>query len=70
MLEKEMRDLVAKFPNELLGEELNLIAKEVYIGNYRLDLLFRDRHGARLIVELQKGTLDRNHLYKILDYYD
>ena len=29
-----------------------------------------DRHGAKLIVEIQRGTLDRNHTYKILDYYD
>jgi hypothetical protein len=70
MLEREMRDLIAEFPKELLGEDLELIGKEITIGNYRLDLLFRDRHKARLIVEVQKGTLDRNHLYKILDYYD
>jgi hypothetical protein len=31
--------------------------------------LFEDRHGAKLIVELQYGTLDRPHTYKILDYY-
>ena len=34
-----------------------------------MDLLFEDRHGAKLIVEIQKGVLDRNHTYKILDYY-
>ena len=34
------------------------------------DLIFCDRTGAKLIVEIQKGTLDRAHTYKILDYYD
>jgi len=41
MLESEMRDLIADFPTELLGEDLELIGKEVTIGNYRLDLLFK-----------------------------
>jgi len=42
----------------------------VRFGRYIFDLLFEDRHGAKLIVEIQKGTLDRNHTYKVLDYYD
>lgn len=69
--EKMMEDAISGEPQKFLGEEgLRLVARQYSIGSYVFDLLFEDRHGARLIVELQKGTLDRNHTYKILDYYD
>ena len=69
--EKMMEDAVSREPEKYLGEKgLRLVARQYSIGSYKFDLLFEDRHGARLIVELQKGTLDRNHTYKILDYYD
>jgi hypothetical protein len=69
--EQDMEDAVANDPGRYLGEKgLKLTHRQYSIGNYRFDLLFEDRHGAKLIVELQKGTLDRNHFYKILDYYE
>jgi hypothetical protein len=69
--EKTMEDLIAADPEYYLREPgLELIGRQVTIGPYRFDLLFRDRTGARLIVEIQKGTLDRTHTYKILDYYE
>ncbi len=69
--EKEMEDQIASHPERFLGErQLSVVARQFRIGGYIFDLLFEDRHGGKLIVELQKGTLDRNHTYKILDYYD
>ncbi len=69
--EKDMEDAICKNPEKYLGEPgLKLIARQYRIGSYIFDLLFEDRHGAKVIVEIQKGTLDRNHTYKILDYYD
>jgi hypothetical protein len=69
--EKDMENAIAENPNSYLGEEgLELVARQYRIGGYIFDLLFKDRHGAKLIVEIQKGTLDRAHTYKILDYYD
>lgn len=69
--EKEMEDQIAQDPIRFLGESgLSLVARQLHIDRYIFDLLFQDRHGAKLIVEIQKGTLDRNHTYKILDYYD
>jgi RecB family endonuclease NucS len=68
--EKEMEDAICLNPEKYLGEKgLKLISRQYKIGNYRFDLLFEDRHGAKFIVEIQKGVLDRNHTYKILDYY-
>jgi len=70
MIEREMEDIISCYPEETLGEPgLQLLARQYSIGSYRFDLLFKDRHGGHLVVELQKGTLDRTHTYKILDYY-
>ncbi len=69
--EKQMEDQIARDPARFLKEKgLKLIARQITVVPYRFDLLFEDRHGTKLIVELQKGTLDRNHTYKILDYYE
>ena len=68
--EDQMADVVVANSQELLGEALTLIARKHWIGRYELDLLFQDRQGGHLIVELQRGALDRYHLYKVLDYYD
>jgi len=69
--EKVMEELIAQYPERYLGESgLILIERQMTVGPYRFDLVFQDRTGAKLIVEIQKGTLDREHTYKILDYYD
>jgi hypothetical protein len=68
--EKDMEDAIARNPKKFIGEDgLELLERQYRIGSYIFDLLFTDRHGAKLIVEIQKGTLDRKHTYKILDYY-
>lgn len=68
--EKLMEDAIVNDPEKYLNEMgLKLLARQFRIGTYIFDLLFEDRHGGKLIVELQKGTLDRTHTYKILDYY-
>ncbi|MBV5348533.1 DUF91 domain-containing protein [bacterium] len=65
-----MEDAIVNDPEKYLNEVgLKLLARQFRIGTYIFDLLFEDRHGGKLIVELQKGTLDRTHTYKILDYY-
>ncbi len=68
--EKDMENAVAENPAKFVENGLKLIERQHRIGSYIFDLFFQDRHGAKLIVEIQKGTLDRNHTYKILDYYD
>lgn len=68
--EKTMEDAIVNNPEKFINEEgLRLLARQYRVGSYIFDLLFEDRHGGKLIVEIQKGTLDRTHTYKILDYY-
>lgn len=65
-----MEDAIVNNPEKFLKEKgLKLLARQYRVGSYIFDLLFEDRHGGKLIVELQKGTLDRTHTFKILDYY-
>lgn len=65
-----MEDAIVNNPEMYINEKgLKLLARQYKIGSYIFDLLFEDRHGGKLIVELQRGTLDRTHTYKILDYY-
>lgn len=69
--EKMMEEVIISNPEKYIGEKgLRLLAFQFRIGSYIFDLLFEDRHGGKLIIELQKGTLDRSHTYKVLDYYD
>jgi hypothetical protein len=71
LLEKDMEDLIIENPQKYLNEpDLKLVSRQYTIGKYRFDLLFQDRHNGKIIVEIQRGTLDRNHTYKILDYFD
>src|SRR4030067_1938366 len=71
LTESDMEDAIVADPEKFLGEPgLKLVARQYRVGPYIFDLLFEDRHGTKLIVELQLGTLDRNHTYKILDYYE
>jgi len=70
LTEKQMEDAIANDPGHYIEDGLRLLARQHRIGNYIFDLLFEDRRGAKLIVEIQKGVLDRAHSYKILDYFD
>jgi len=70
LTERDMEDLIVLSPERYINEDgLKLVARQYRIGTYIFDLLFEDRHKSKLLVEIQKGTLDRNHTYKILDYY-
>jgi len=71
LTEADMRDAIANDPQRYLGEDgLVILERELPVGPYRFDLLAQDRFGGKLIIELQKGTLDREHTFKILDYYE
>lgn len=67
--EKEMEDCIWDNPSDLIGEEgLVSIERQVNLDGYRADLMLRDSNGDYLLVEIQKGGLDRTHIWKILDY--
>jgi len=68
--EKLIENFVRDYPLEFLGEQLQLVKQQPRINGHIPDLLFLDKNGTYVVVELQLGELDRIHLYKSLEYRD
>lgn len=67
MKESAFESILAKYP-ELIEEKLTLLGRQVSLGRKHVDLLFRDRHGQKLIVELKIGPILREHVAQVMDY--
>jgi len=67
MLEREFEDILAAYP-ELIEESLSLKGRQVSIDRKFIDLLFKDKIGQDLIVELKIGVAKREHVAQLLDY--
>lgn len=67
LTERDMEQIISKH-SELIEEGLVLIGRQVSIGGLRVDLLFRDRFGETLVVELKRGTIKREHVGQIMEY--
>lgn len=65
--EKDIEQIISKH-SELLEEGLVLIGRQVSVGGLRVDLLFKDRFGETLVVELKRGTIKRKHVGQIMEY--
>jgi hypothetical protein len=68
--EKFYENLIRLFPEEFLEEKLTPTKKPEGFQTTFPDLLFLDANGEYVVVEIQKGDLDRKHAYKILEYRD
>lgn len=69
MTEREMEDLVWNYPELLLNEPLTQHKRQQSSSVGRCDLIFRDKFGRLLVVELKKGVLPRGALYQLEDYF-
>ena len=67
MKESDFEDILTKYP-ELIEEGISLIGRQVRVKGKYIDLLFKDRFGQKIIVELKKGTILRKHIGQLLDY--
>jgi RecB family endonuclease NucS len=54
MKESDFESILERYP-ELIEEGLILEGRQVAIGRKHIDLLFHDRLGQKLIVELKRG---------------
>jgi hypothetical protein len=68
--EKFYELLIENFPDSFFEEKLEFIDDPTYRIKLIPDSLFFDSNGDYVVVEIQKGRLDRNHAYKILEYRD
>ena len=69
LTEAFMETLVKNYPDYFIEKGLTLISQQENFPAGRTDLIFKDKHGTILIVELKKGTLTREHVGQIADYY-
>ena len=67
MIEREFENIISRYPC-LIEEGLFLKGRQVYVEGKYVDLLFKDRHGQNLIVELKVGTIVRKHIAQLLEY--
>jgi len=67
--ELEMQKLLWKYPKELLKEELKPFRWEMVGEVGRADLVFEERNGNLLIVEVKHGRLPRGAISQLRDYY-
>jgi hypothetical protein len=68
MTEREMEDLLWKYPERLLGEALTKIDRQRETDGGRPDLIFETRVGQFLVVEIKKGTVQREVIGQVYDY--
>jgi hypothetical protein len=69
MIEREMQELIWKHPERVLNEPLKQVAWELSSEVGRADLVFEDRHGRLLIVEVKLGKLPRGAIDQLHDYF-
>jgi len=69
MLEKDIENLIATYPEEFFpGEGFKLIGQQFLIEGKRIDILFEDKFGRKVIVEIKRGILTREAAGQIAEY--
>jgi len=70
MLEKDIENLLASYPDEFFPNAgFKLMDQQVRLGKYYADIIFTDKHSRKIIVEVKRGTLSRDAVGQIIDYY-
>jgi hypothetical protein len=69
MTEREMEDLVWGHPEKFLNEPLKQFQRQPASAVGRADLIFLDRIGRLVVIELKRDTLERGAVPQIIDYF-
>jgi hypothetical protein len=69
MVEREMQELLWRYPERFLNEHLKQFAWETSSDVGRADLVFEDRHARLLVIEVKHGKLPRGAVDQLLDYF-
>lgn len=69
MTEREMEDLLWERPDQFLNEPLTQFQRQPSSAVGRADLIFEDRNGRLIVVELKHGTLERGAVSQLIDYF-
>ncbi len=68
MNEADMERLIRDYPQEFFDEPLKLVSSQEAFPSGITDLIFEDRQGQLLVVELKRGILQREHVAQLIDY--
>ena len=69
MTEREMEDLLWEYPGKLLNEPLKQYQRQPRSNVGRADLIFTDKLGRLLVVEIKRGKLARGAINQLVDYF-
>lgn len=69
MLERDMETAVANCPDLFIEQGLSLVRRQIVINGRRPDILFEDRLARQLLVEIQSGRLDEDHVQRHFYYF-
>ena len=70
MLEKDIENLIAKYPKDFFPkEDFSLIRQQYNIKSRRIDILFEDKYGRLIVIEVKRGILSREAAGQIMEYY-
>jgi hypothetical protein len=69
LFEKQIEDVFEVFYEQLLEPNLSLIARQHILENrLRVDLLFKDKNGKTVVLELKKDAISREDIGQIMQY--
>ena len=68
MYESDLEAIILKYP-QILEEGLEHGQRQVPLGGKRADLIFQDSQGKRLVIELKMGTVKREHVGQLIEYF-
>lgn len=70
MLEKDIENLIAKYPNEFFPNSgFTLVGQQVKLGKCFADIIFEDKYKRKIIVEVKRGILSRDAVGQVTEYY-
>ena len=69
MIEREMEDLLWENPEKLLNEPLKQFRRQPSDKVGRADLVFEDKYGNLLVIELKLGKMGRDAIGQLHDYF-
>lgn len=70
MLEKDIENLIAKYPDEFFPTSgFQLIGQQVRLGRCFADIIFKDKFDRNIIVEVKRGILSRDASGQVMEYY-
>ena len=70
MLEKDIENIIALHPDDFFpNENFKLFGQQVNLSGRYADIIFKDKHGRTIIVEVKRGILSRDASGQVMEYY-